>query len=132
MEPPEDKRTPLDEVEGIILRWNSTASQDTREKMIFDFHWNEVDHYLQAVHEIQQLLSSTTTNKESSNSDKSGLNSPIWIAMAQLEDEFQNILLSHTAPLEAESISFSSDPSSSTHSHGQADDHELEGEKNKW
>ncbi|KAK7823396.1 hypothetical protein CFP56_035590 [Quercus suber] len=76
--------------------------------------------------------------------------------MAWLEDEFRNILLSHTthlevesisfnsdldchgsaegrvseysAPLEAESILFSSDPSSSTHSHSQVNDHEDEGE----
>ncbi|KAM3757939.1 hypothetical protein ACB098_01G004800 [Castanea mollissima] len=48
--------------------------------------------------------------------------------MARLEDEFRNILLSHTAPLEAESISFSYNPSSSTHSHCQVHDHEDEGE----
>ncbi|KAK7839790.1 exocyst complex component EXO70A1 [Quercus suber] len=133
MEPPEDKRTPLDEAEGIILRWDSTASEEAREKMIFDSDRNEVDRYLQAVDEIQRSLSSTTINSESSsnsnsNSDESGLNSTIRIAMARLEDEFRNILLSHTAPIEAESISFSSDPSSSTHSHGQVDDHEDEGE----
>ena len=131
MEPPEDKRTPLDEAEGIILRWDSTASEEAREKMIFDSDRNEVDRYLQAVDEIQRSLSSTTINNESSsnsNSDESGLNSTIRIAMARLEDEFRNILLSHTAPLEAESMSFSSDPSSSTHSHGQVDDHEDEGE----
>ncbi|XP_030971090.1 exocyst complex component EXO70A1-like [Quercus lobata] len=129
MEPPEDKRTPLDEAEGIILRWDSTASEEAREKMIFDSDRNEVDRYLQAVDEIQRSLSSTTINSESSsNSDESGLNSTIRIAMARLEDEFRNILLSHTAPLEAESMSFSSDPSSSTHSHGQIDDHEDEGE----
>ena len=129
MEPPEDKRTPLDEAEGIILRWDSTASEEAREKMIFDSDRNEVDRYLQAVDEIQRSLSSTTINSESSsNSDESGLNSTIRIAMARLEDEFRNILLSHTAPLEAESMSFSSDPSSSTHSHGQVDDHEDEGE----
>lgn len=131
MEPPEDKRTALDEAEGIILRWDSTASEEAREKMIFDSDRNEVDRYLQAVDEIQRSLSSTTINSESSsnsNSDESGLNSTIRIAMARLEDEFRNILLSHTAPIEAESISFSSDPSSSTHSHGQVDDHEDEGE----
>ncbi|KAL0009793.1 hypothetical protein SO802_004901 [Lithocarpus litseifolius] len=129
MEPPEDKRTPLDEAEGIILRWDSTASEEAREKMIFDSDRNEVDRYLQAVDEIQRSLSSTTINNESSsNSDESGLNSTIRIAMARLEDEFRNILLSHTAPLEAESMSFSSDPSSSTHSHGQVDDREDEGE----
>ncbi|KAM4121423.1 hypothetical protein ACB094_01G004700 [Castanea mollissima] len=128
MEPPKDKRTPLDEAEGIILQWDSTASEEAREKIIFDSDWNEVDRYLQAVDEIQQSLSSTTINNESSNSDESGLNSTIRIAMARLEDEFRNILLSHTAPLEAESISFSYNPSSSTHSHCQVHDHEDEGE----
>ena len=132
MEPPEDKRTPLDEAEGIILRWDSTASEEAREKMIFDSDRNEVDRYLQAVDEIQRSLSSTTINSESSsNSDESGLNSTIRIAMARLEDEFRNILLSHTAPLEPESISFSSDPGSSTHSHRQVDDHEDESEQDQ-
>ncbi|KAF3964170.1 hypothetical protein CMV_011516 [Castanea mollissima] len=133
MEPPEDKRTPLDEAEGIILRWDSTASEEARDKMIFDSDRNEVDRYLQAVDEIQRSLSSATINSNderssrSSNSDESSLNSTIQIAMARLEDEFRNILLSHTAPLETESISLGSDPSSSTHSHGQVDDHEDEG-----
>ncbi|KAM3747105.1 hypothetical protein ACB098_05G012400 [Castanea mollissima] len=133
MEPPEDKRTPLDEAEGIILRWDSTASEEARDKMIFDSDRNEVDRYLQAVDEIQRSLSSATINSNDerssrcSNSDESSLNSTIQIAMARLEDEFRNILLSHTAPLETESISLGSDPSSSTHSHGQVDDHEDEG-----
>ncbi|KAF3958094.1 hypothetical protein CMV_016959 [Castanea mollissima] len=101
MEPPEDKRTPLDEAEGIILRWDSTASEEAREKMIFDSDRNEVDRYLQAVDEIQRSLSSTTINNESSNSDESGLNSTIRIAIARLEDEFWKPSRFRSAPIRA-------------------------------
>jgi exocyst complex protein 7 len=125
MEPPEDKRTPLDEAEGIILRWDSTASEEARDRMIFESDRSEVDRYLQAVDEIQRSLSSISDNE---NSDDNSLNSTIQIAMARLEDEFRNILLSHTAPLETDSLSCPFDPSSSTHSHShsQIDDQEEE------
>jgi len=32
MEPPEDKRTPLDSAEEVILRWDSTALEEERER----------------------------------------------------------------------------------------------------
>jgi exocyst complex protein 7 len=53
MEPPEDKRTLLDSVEEVILRWDSTVSEEARERMIFESNRDEVDCYLQAIDEIQ-------------------------------------------------------------------------------
>ncbi|KAB2611124.1 exocyst complex component EXO70A1 [Pyrus ussuriensis x Pyrus communis] len=110
--PPPPSLQELDAAEKIILLWDSTASEEARERMIFDGQRDEVDRYLQAVDEIQRSLSSATLASED---DQSKLNSAIEIAMARLEDEFRNILLNHTTPIEPDSLS-SADPSSSTHS----------------
>ncbi|EXC32298.1 Exocyst complex component 7 [Morus notabilis] len=108
MEPPEDSKIGLEEAEEIILRWDSTASDEARDKMIFDGDRLEVDRYLHAVDRIQRSISSISISD-----DQAKVNSAIQIAMARLEDEFRNILLIHTAPIEADSLT---DPSSSTHS----------------
>ncbi|KAI5336706.1 PREDICTED: exocyst [Prunus dulcis] len=104
--------TELDAAERIILLWDSTASEEARERMIFEGHRDEVDRYLQAVDEIQRSMSSASLV---SDDDQAKLNSAIQIAMARLEDEFRNILLNHTSPIEPDSLT-STDPSSSTHS----------------
>ncbi|ONI15336.1 hypothetical protein PRUPE_3G038000 [Prunus persica] len=104
--------TELDAAERIILLWDSTASEEARERMIFEGHRDEVDRYLQAVDEIQRSMSSASLV---SVDDQAKLNSAIQIAMARLEDEFRNILLNHTSPIEPDSLT-STDPSSSTHS----------------
>lgn len=104
--------TELDAAERIILLWDSTASEEARERMIFEGHRDEVDRYLQAVDEIQRSMSSASLV---SVDDQAKLNSAIQIAMARLEDEFRNILLNHTSPIEPDSLT-SADPSSSTHS----------------
>ncbi|KAK9281842.1 hypothetical protein L1049_004748 [Liquidambar formosana] len=101
MEPPENVAVSFDEAENIILRWDSTASEEARERMIFDGDRQEIDLYLQAVDEIQRSMSSTTISDD----DQTKFNSAIQIAMARLEDEFRNILIGHTSPLEADSIS---------------------------
>ncbi|KAK7294472.1 hypothetical protein RJT34_17361 [Clitoria ternatea] len=88
---------PLDTAEKIILRWDSTASEEAREKMIFDGEREEVDLYLHAVDEIQRSLSSVSLSD-----DPSKVNSALQIAMARLEDEFRNILISHTSPIHPE------------------------------
>ncbi|KAE9615292.1 hypothetical protein Lal_00048170 [Lupinus albus] len=90
---------PLSEAEKIILRWDSTASDEAREKMIFDGDRHEVDLYLQAVDEIQRSISSTSISD-----DTNKVNPAVQIAMARLEDEFRNILISHTIPIEADSL----------------------------
>ncbi|KAF4368907.1 hypothetical protein F8388_021519 [Cannabis sativa] len=88
MEPPEDANLGLDEAEEIILRWDSTASEEAREKMIFEGNRDEVDRYLLAVDQIQRSISSVSISD-----DQAKVNSAIQIAMARLEDEFRNILI---------------------------------------
>ncbi|CAI0419213.1 unnamed protein product [Linum tenue] len=67
--------------------------------MIFDGDRHEADRYLLAVDEIQRSMSSASIDQAQ---DK--VNSAIQIAMARLEDEFRNILLSHTAPIEEDAL----------------------------
>ena len=102
MESPRNVGVPLQSAEKIILRWDSTASEEARERMIFDGDRHEIDRYLQAVDEIQRSMESATVADDQSKA--------IQIAMARLEDEFRNILIAHTGPIETDSLV---DPSSS-------------------
>ncbi|GFY97226.1 exocyst subunit exo70 family protein D1 [Actinidia rufa] len=102
MESPGNVGVPLQSAEKIILRWDSTASEEARERMIFDGDRHEIDRYLQAVDEIQRSMESATVADDQSKA--------IQIAMARLEDEFRNILIAHTGPIETDSLV---DPSSS-------------------
>ncbi|PRQ51609.1 putative exocyst complex component Exo70, cullin repeat-like-containing domain-containing protein [Rosa chinensis] len=113
----------LDAAERIILRWDSTASEEARERMIFEGHRDEVDHYLQAVDEIQRSMSAASL-AAASEDEQAKLNSAIQIAMARLEDEFRNILLNHTSPIEPDSLTSSGfDPGSSSSSRRFSTDH---------
>ncbi|XP_022852465.1 exocyst complex component EXO70A1-like [Olea europaea var. sylvestris] len=104
--------------EKIILRWDSTAAEEAREKMIFDSDRHEIDLYLHAVDDLQKSMNATTLSDSNSSS-------ALQMAMARLEDEFRNILLSHTYPIETESFSEFSN-SSTCHSIGStADGSEL-------
>ncbi|XP_030546556.1 exocyst complex component EXO70A1 [Rhodamnia argentea] len=110
---------PIDDAEELILRWDSTASEDAREKMIFESHRDEIDRYLRAVDELHRSMSSVSLSEGGGGGgggDEQGdkVSSTVQIAMARLEDEFRNILLSHTSPLEADSLTTES--SSSVHS----------------
>ncbi|XP_076930147.1 exocyst complex component EXO70A1-like isoform X1 [Bidens hawaiensis] len=82
--------------EQIILRWDSTASG-----MIFEGDRGEVKRYLQAV---DQMLISIKTTTSSSNNQQTKVNNILQIAMARLEDEFRNILITNSTPIETESI----------------------------
>ncbi|KAI4329064.1 hypothetical protein L6164_021368 [Bauhinia variegata] len=108
MEPPENAGLAFETAEKIVFRWDSTASEEAREKMIFEGDRHEVDRYLQAVDEIQRSMSSTSISD-----DQDKVISAIQIAMARLEDEFRNILITHICPIETDSLT---DPSSSIHS----------------
>ncbi|OIT29676.1 PREDICTED: exocyst complex component EXO70A1-like [Nicotiana attenuata] len=106
MESPEkNDAVAFESAEKIILRWDSTVSEEAREKMIFNGDRHEIDRYLQAVDEIQRSMESTTL---SVSDDHDKANTAIQIAMARLEDEFRNILIAHTNAIEAESLT---DPS---------------------
>ncbi|KAF5184540.1 Exocyst complex component exo70b1 [Thalictrum thalictroides] len=108
MEPPEVVL--FEAAEKIILRWDSSASEEAKERMIFDEgNRIEADRYLCAVDEIQRSMSCVSV----SGGDQDKVNGTIQIAMARLEDEFRNILMIHTSPLESESLN---DPNSSFNS----------------
>lgn len=94
----------FDSAEKVIMRWDATASEEAREKMIFSDP-QEVKLYLHAVDEIQRFVSS-------GGDIESRANSAIQIAMARLEDEFRNILVSHSSPINADSLMLSSCSSS--------------------
>ncbi|KAK6128059.1 hypothetical protein DH2020_038187 [Rehmannia glutinosa] len=117
MEPPESTSTATAAAQKIILRWDSTASEDARDKMIFTGDRQEIDRYLDAVDELQKSMSSATLSDSSSPSS-----SALQIAMARLEDEFRNILLAHTSPIEADSLT------ESTHSEFASQEFELKEE----
>lgn len=124
MDSPAAENIPFEEAENIILRWDSTASEEAREKMIFDGERHEVDRYLRAVDEIQRSMSSASLSD-----DQNKVNSAIQIAMARLEDEFRNILISHTIPIEADSlISDQEQPSSTEHASSSSHHHHHDGD----
>lgn len=105
MESPENDRIPLEQAEQIVLRWDSTVSEEARARMIFESDRQEIDQYLQAVDEIQRSMESTTLSDDDGADDESKkVNTTIQIAMARLEDEFRNILISHGTPIETESL----------------------------
>lgn len=112
MEPPGNDSLPFESAKEIILRWDSTVSEEARERMIFDSDRQEIDLFLQAVDEIQRSLESATIAD-----DQTKANSAIQIAMARLEDEFRNILIAHTSPIETDSLVDQSFSSSHSHSH---------------
>ncbi|XP_044496305.1 exocyst complex component EXO70A1-like [Mangifera indica] len=109
MEPPEScaEDTGFESAEKIILKWDSTASEEAKEKMIFEGDRCEVDRYLQAVDEIQRSISSTGISDDA----ETKVNSALQIAMARLEDEFRNILLVNIHALDVESLSADSSSS---------------------
>ncbi|GLT35559.1 hypothetical protein SLA2020_100020 [Shorea laevis] len=106
----DDKSVGFEAAKKIILRWDSTVSEEAREKMIFESDRQEADLYLQAVDEIQRSLSKASLSDDRSKA------STIQIAMARLEDEFRNILITYTAALETESVTDRTS-SASIHSH---------------
>ncbi|KAJ4952929.1 hypothetical protein NE237_029761 [Protea cynaroides] len=137
MESPESVSVELEAAENLILRWDSTASEEARERMIFDgADRQEADRYLRAVDEIQRSMASVSVSESPDGSGESGkVHGAIQIAMARLEDEFRNILITHTNPVEIDSLlvsnSFSNHSTSSrTDGAGESDaeeEHPVDG-----
>lgn len=97
--PARSKSAPdLEAAKNIIMRWDSAASEEARDRMIFDSAADreEALTYLRAVDEIQRSLSSVALSDDSAGA--------IQIAMARLEDEFRSVLVSHSTPVEMESL----------------------------
>ncbi|KAI4386917.1 hypothetical protein MLD38_004794 [Melastoma candidum] len=117
MESPGARRKSLgsSSAEEVILRWDSSASEEARDKMIFQSDRSEIDRYLLAVDEIQLSLSSVSIDGSEGTGRCGAGNkaeSTMQIAMARLEDEFRNILVSHSSPLDSDLLSESSTHSS--------------------
>lgn len=98
-----DAATTLETAERIILRWDSTTSEEAKENLIFQSDRDEVDRYLHAVDEVQRLVSSVSIS-DSHHHHEVKARSTIQIAMARLEDELRNILLSQTSTFEPDSL----------------------------
>ncbi|KAI3684141.1 hypothetical protein L6452_33360 [Arctium lappa] len=133
MESPENHRIPLEKAEQIVLRWDSTVSEEARARMIFEGDRQEIDNYLQAIDEIQRSMESTTLSDD--DDSKKVTTTTIQIAMARLEDEFRNILISNATPIETDSLTESissthltSRTSSSIGEFPDADDYSTRGE----
>ncbi|CAH8293056.1 unnamed protein product [Eruca vesicaria subsp. sativa] len=133
MEPPEntvclDSNDSLETAERVILRWDSTSSEEARGKMIFQSDRDEVDRFLRAVDEIQWSISSLSFSSSSSLPPSSTVDdqevkakSSLQIAMARLEEEFHNILLSQTSPFEPDSLFLEESSSLSTRAEEESD-----------
>ena len=116
MEPPKNN-SGFEEAQKIIMIWDLTASEEAREKIIFEGDRDQVDRYLKAIDELQKAMSSTSISD-----DQDKVNSAtIHIALARLEDEFRNILLNHTSLIELNSLSCAIDSSSLVHSSAAAE-----------
>lgn len=100
----DDSDNPAGEFEAaeeLIMRWDSTASEEARERMIFDGDRRDVDKYLWAVDEITRSMESSCLTEGSGGGDTGKAAGAMQIAMARLEDEFRNILINHSNPVEA-------------------------------
>ncbi|KAI3759797.1 hypothetical protein L6452_07860 [Arctium lappa] len=115
MEQPENE---FETAQQIILHWDATASEDARLRMIFESDRQEIDRYLQAVDQIQRSMELTTLTDAAgagAQDQSEKLNTAIQIAMARLEDEFRNILISHATPIETETLTESISSTHLTH-----------------
>ncbi|KAG5544526.1 hypothetical protein RHGRI_017075 [Rhododendron griersonianum] len=102
MEPPESVQITFELAENIILRWDTISSEQPRDRTIIDGNdCHEIHQYLNAIDEIQLSLESALLI-ESDHHTKA--KTAIWIAMAQLEDRFRNLLTSHTSPIETDCL----------------------------
>lgn len=107
----------LASAEEVVLRWDGNCSEAARESMIWEGPPDEAASYLQAVDEVQRLTESLESisltendNDESNNNDFHGselldrAQNVLQIAMARLEEEFQNILVQQGEIFEPERL----------------------------
>ncbi|XP_042409333.1 exocyst complex component EXO70B1-like isoform X2 [Zingiber officinale] len=95
----------LEAAEKLILRWDSTASSGGEERMLFDTgERSEAERYLRAVDEIRRSIKEPVGAGSPRRSSSSSSENAIQIAMARLEDEFRNLLLSRATEIEVEAL----------------------------
>ncbi|XP_038985391.1 exocyst complex component EXO70A1 [Phoenix dactylifera] len=98
----------LEAAEREIMRWDS-VSQAAEDRMLFDGgHRSDAERFLRAVDEIRRSIKGPivvgSPRRSSSSSSGSTSANAIQIAMAKLEDEFSNILVSRVNEFEIESL----------------------------
>ncbi|GAB2293242.1 hypothetical protein Dimus_027449 [Dionaea muscipula] len=97
----------------VILRWDSTVSDSSRDGIIFSgADRGEADRYLSAVDEIQRSFESASISDERI----------LEIAMARLEDEFRRILITRSTPIDTDSLADHHSASSSRRCSVELDD----------
>ncbi|KMZ71739.1 exocyst subunit exo70 family protein D3 [Zostera marina] len=93
--------------EKVIQRWDSSSSNEARDRMLFEgSDRTESDRYLRAVDEIRRLSLQDPPSTEGYSPRRSSTSASdsLQLAMARLEDEFRNILVSRVNTVEADSL----------------------------
>ncbi|RRT68397.1 hypothetical protein B296_00038340 [Ensete ventricosum] len=99
----------LEAAEKLIMRWDSTASSAGDERMLFDGgDRSDAERFLRAVDEIRRSISEPiatgSPRRSSSSVFRSSSENAIQIAMARLEDEFRNLLLTRPNEIEVDEL----------------------------
>ncbi|THU47209.1 hypothetical protein C4D60_Mb09t13110 [Musa balbisiana] len=99
----------LEAAEKLIMRWDSTASSAGDERMLFDGgDRSDAERFLRAVDEIRRSIrepiATGSPRRSSSSAFHSSSENAIQIAMARLEDEFRNLLLTRPNEIEVDEL----------------------------
>ncbi|URE29792.1 Exo70 exocyst complex subunit [Musa troglodytarum] len=99
----------LEAAEKLIMQWDSTASSAGDERMLFDGgDRSDAERFLRAVDEIRRSISEPiatgSPRRSSSSASHSSSENAIQIAMARLEDEFRNLLLTRPNEIEVDEL----------------------------
>lgn len=90
----------LDNAEKLILKWDMASSEAAKQSMIFEGQPQEAEKYLKTVDELQKLMESVSLPQ----TDVHKAQNVLQIAMVRLEEEFRNLLLVHSEPLDPELV----------------------------
>lgn len=90
----------LDSAEKLILKWDMASSEAAKQSMIFEGQPQEAEKYLKTVDELQKLMESVSLPQ----ADVHKAQNVLQIAMVRLEEEFRNLLLVHSEPLDPELV----------------------------
>lgn len=90
----------LDNAEKLILKWDMASSEAAKQSMIFEGQPQEAEKYLKTVDDLQKLMESVSLPQ----TDVHKAQNVLQIAMVRLEEEFRNLLLVHSEPLDPELV----------------------------
>ncbi|KAH9305993.1 hypothetical protein KI387_010397, partial [Taxus chinensis] len=89
----------LEAAEKLILKWDM-ASDTASQFMLFEGQSEEAENYLKSVDEVQKLMDSVSLSEANVNKTQNLLQ----LAMSRLEEEFRQILVVHSEPLDPELV----------------------------